>query len=55
MPVESRLTRHSKESALIRKDDVGHGPISELEETVEIFKSGSARGMRLLTLILVKH
>ena len=35
MPVESRFTRHSKESALIRKDEVGHGPISELEGTVE--------------------
>jgi hypothetical protein len=38
MPVESRFTRHSKESALIRKDEVGHGPISELEETVEILQ-----------------
>ncbi|MDP6433601.1 MAG: hypothetical protein QGI15_04700 [Candidatus Scalindua sp.] len=38
MPVESRFTRHSKGSALIRKDEVGHGPISELEETVEILQ-----------------
>ena len=34
MPVESPFSRHSKGSALIRKDDVGHSPISELEVTV---------------------
>ncbi len=35
MPAESRITRHSKGSALIRKDEVGHSPITELEETIE--------------------
>ena len=34
MPVASRFTRHSKGSALIRKDGVGHSPNSELEETM---------------------
>ena len=34
MPVESRFTRHSKGSALVRKDEVGHSPNSELEETM---------------------
>ncbi len=86
MPVESRFSRHSKGSALIRKDEVGHSPISELEDTMttsqhliseiatknififyvllkrvlvksrmrEIFKSGSVRGMRLLTMKFTK-
>ncbi len=34
MPVESPFLRHSKGSALIRKDGVGHSPNSELEETM---------------------
>jgi len=34
MPVESRFTRHSKGSALICKDVVGHSPVTELEETM---------------------
>jgi hypothetical protein len=34
MPVASRSPRHSKGSALIRKDGVGHSPNSELEETM---------------------
>ena len=34
MPVESSCSRHSKGSALICKDDVGHSPITELEVTV---------------------
>jgi len=34
MPVESSCSRHSKGSALIRKDEVGHSPITELEVTV---------------------
>ena len=38
MPVEFRFTKHSKGSALIRKDEVGHSPIPELEETVEILQ-----------------
>ena len=35
MPVESRFTRHSKGSALIRKDEAGHSPVPELEVTME--------------------
>ena len=34
MPAESRCARHSKGSALIRKDEVGDSPIAELEETM---------------------
>jgi len=34
MPVASYFSRHSKGSALIRRDDLGHSPISELEITV---------------------
>ena len=37
MPVESRFTRHSKGSALIRKDEVGHSPNTELEVTMPYF------------------
>jgi len=85
MPVESRFSRHSKGSALIRKGEVRQRPITELEYTMEtmqrliseivvkyilifyvllkrvlvksrmweIHKSGSLRGMRLLTLNLL--
>ena len=35
MPVESRCTRHSKGSALIRKDEIGHSPDTELGITIE--------------------
>ena len=35
MPVESRYTRHSKGSALIRKDEAGHSPDTELGLTME--------------------
>jgi len=48
MPVESRFTRHSKGSALIRKDEVGHSPITELEVTMEILQ-------RLISEIAIKH
>jgi hypothetical protein len=39
MPVESRFTRHSKGSALVRKDEVGHSPVTELEVTMETLQS----------------
>jgi len=48
MPVESRFTRHSKGSALIRKDEVGHSPITELEETMETLQ-------RLISDIAIRH
>ena len=48
MPVESRCTRHSKGSALIRKDEIGHSPITELEETMEILQ-------RLISDIAIRH
>jgi hypothetical protein len=48
MPVESRFTRHSKGSALIRKDVVGHSPISELEVTMETLQ-------RLISDIAIRH
>jgi len=81
MPCEFKRKEHSKGLALIRKGEVRHSPITELEETMktmrrlisevavkffiwllkrvlvksrmwEIHKSGSVRGMRLLTLNL---
>ena len=48
MPVESRFTRHSKGSALIRKDVVGHRPITELEVTIETLQ-------RLISDITIRH
>ena len=48
MPVESRFTRHSKGSALIRKDEVGHSPITELEVTMETLQ-------RLISEIVIRH
>ena len=48
MPVESRFTRHSKGSALIRKDEVGHSPIPELEDTMETLQ-------RLISEIAIRH
>ena len=48
MPVESRFTRHSKGSALIRKDEVGHSPITELEVTMETLQ-------RLISDIAIRH
>ena len=35
MPAESWFTRHSKGSALIRKSEVRHRPITELEDAME--------------------
>jgi len=48
MPVESRFTRHSKGSALIRKDEVGHSPSTELEVTMETLQ-------RLISEIAIRH
>jgi len=48
MPVESRCMRHSKGSALIRKDEVGHSPITELEITIETVQ-------RLISEIAMRH
>ncbi len=48
MPVESRFTRHSKGSALIRKDEVGHSPVPELEVTMETLQ-------RLISEIAIRH
>ena len=48
MPVESRFTRHSKGSALIRKDEVGHSPVTELEVTMETLQ-------RLISEIAIRH
>ncbi len=48
MPVESRFTRHSKGSALIRKDVVRHSPIAELEVTMETLQ-------RLISDIAIRH
>ncbi len=48
MPVESRFTRHSKGSALIRKDEVGHSPVTELEVTMKTLQ-------RLISEIAIRH
>ena len=48
MSVESRCTRHSKGSALIRKGEVGHSPITELGETMETMR-------RLISEIATRH
>ena len=48
MPVESRFTRHSKGSALVRKDEVGHSPVTELEVTMETLQ-------RLISDIAIRH
>ena len=48
MPVESRFTRHSKGSALVRKDEVGHSPVTELEVTMETLQ-------RLISEIAIGH
>ena len=48
MPVESRYTRHSKGSALIRKDGAGHSPDTELEVTMETLQ-------RLISEIAIWH
>lgn len=41
MPVDSRFSRYSKGSALIRKDEAGHSPIPELEtEFIKLKKGG---------------
>ena len=48
IPVESRFTRHSKGSALIRKDEVGHSPVTELEVTMETLQ-------RLISEIAIRH
>ena len=48
MPVESRFTRHSKGSALVRKDEVGHSPDTELEVTMETLQ-------RLISEIAIRH
>jgi len=48
IPGESRCTRHSKGSALIRKGEVGHSPITELGETMETMR-------HLISEIATKH
>ncbi len=48
MPVESRFTRHSKGSALVRKDEVGHSPVTELEVTMKT-------SQRLISETAIKH
>jgi hypothetical protein len=48
MPVESRFSRHSKGSALIRKDEAGHSPITELEEAMATLQ-------RLISDIAIRH
>ena len=48
MPVESRLTRHSKGSALICKGEVGRSPITELEVTMETLQC-------LISEIAIRH
>jgi len=48
MPAESRLSRHSKGSALIRKDEAGHSPIPELEVAMATLQ-------RLISDIAIRH
>jgi hypothetical protein len=48
MPVESRYTRHSKGSALIRKGEAGHSPDTELGVTMETLQ-------RLISEIAIRH
>jgi len=48
MPGESRFTRHSKRSALIRKDEAGHSPVTELEVTMETLQ-------RLISETAIRH